>query len=82
MPRRHLVGDQWDTCDRCGILTPSGKMHIDKGLKLCDRSMCNDKVDDEVHLKEMSRILAAPTQEGADRRSEMYFAQEDWDGHD
>lgn len=80
MPRRHRIGDQWRSCDICGILTPLGRLRLDDGIVVCDRSMCDDNPDNEYHLRGVARVMAAPTREGEDRRSDLYFGVQTLDG--
>jgi hypothetical protein len=82
MPRSFHAGEQWKRCDRCGILTPYSQLLLDKGTLLCDRYGCRDRVDDEVHKKYVAKVLSQPSEEGTDRSAQLYFAPEDWDGHD
>lgn len=76
MPRPTKCGDQWKECDRCGILTPMSRLLLMDELILCDRAGCRDTIDKEIHIRLVGQLLAAPTREGEDRRSDLYFLGE------
>jgi len=79
MPRTTKIGDQWRNCARCDILTPLSRLHIEDGLKICDRAGCPDKYRHNYHERMVAYVLNARTEEGTDRTGTIYFASDDWD---
>jgi hypothetical protein len=85
MPQTTRRGEQWDFCAVCDIITPMSRLRMNAGLLVCDSRGCDDErtgTSNEDHLKQVARILSLPTKEGEDRRMDVYFRQEDYDGHD
>lgn len=65
-PKNSLTGDQWDFCDRCGILHPIGDLARQRGLLLCEKDM--DNLDVERRELIIAEILGGDNNEGADLR--------------
>lgn len=85
MPRHTLVGEQWDTCDICGIKFPLSRLILDEGLRVCDHPGCRDLEGpkNESHAKLVAKHLDYPHREGEDRRDDIYFRpEEDDNGND
>lgn len=70
--------EQWDLCDRCGLLFPISQLSRQKGLMVDKR--CQDTLATERHSLEVMKALSIGAEhEGVDRRSiDMAF----FVGHD
>ena len=67
--RRGIRNTQWETCLRCGRLTPTGEMVYQKGLRICNRKGCFDNLEVERRAVEIINILnAGVEEEGIDTR--------------
>lgn len=67
MSRNVSIGEQWRLCDRCGFWRPMSELQRQKGLVVCVH-LCVDDLDVERRQYDITRMLAIPTDEGADRR--------------
>jgi predicted nucleic acid binding AN1-type Zn finger protein len=68
-PVNRRVGEQWQTCDRCGFLYPMSKLVKQKGILICTYNKCFDNLDiDRRDLQIMQILGEGVQQEGADLR--------------
>lgn len=71
MPQRTRVGDQWQECQRCGILTPLSQIVYQNGSYICQRAGCLDSGEKEQRDQLLAEELARDTDEGMDRRVDL-----------
>lgn len=67
-PNNRVRKEQWDICERCGLLYPMGSLVKQKGLLVCTRT-CFDNLEVERRQQLIMRVLGdGITQEGVDTR--------------
>jgi hypothetical protein len=66
-PNNRVTKEQWDLCERCGLLWAMSKLIKQKGLMVCPRDIDNLEVERRDQL--IMRILGdGISQEGVDTR--------------
>lgn len=68
-PLNNRQGEQWDSCDQCGLLFPMSRLIKQKGLLICTRRSCFDDLEIERRQLMIMQILGTGVEvEGADLR--------------
>lgn len=80
----NVRGEQWDRCDRCGLLFPMSQLVKQKGMLLCTRKYsCFDDLEIERRDIMIMQILGTGVeQEGVDLRAIDRGFFEGWDETD